>query len=104
MSLSIGVSVQGGLCPGVSLSRGSPSRGSLARGVSVTENPSTVEEWVVRILLECILVYVSVSAIFNHLSVVLKKLGNKHGTLLAKMGCALLRDNEVNERHLMSFR
>ena len=69
-SLSRGVSVQGiyvgggdlcsgGLCPGIlcpgeSLSKG----GSLSRGVSVmaTPAPSMVEEWAVRILLECILV------------------------------------------------
>ena len=38
-----GVSVQGGLCPG---------------GVSAMETPCNGNEWAVRILLECILVYI----------------------------------------------
>ena len=78
-SLSRGVSVQGGLCPGgiclAGLSRhegvsvqgvsvcGSvqgggicPGRGYLSRGVSVKETPYTVTLQAVCILLECILV------------------------------------------------
>ena len=46
-----GVSFQGVLCPG-----GSLSRESLSRGVSVTETPPYGNERAVRILLECILV------------------------------------------------
>ena len=64
--LSRVVSVQGGslsrgLCPG-GLSPG----GSLSRGVSIREIPPYGEEWVVRILLECVLViYVIVLSIYD---------------------------------------
>ena len=52
------VSVQGDLCPRDLCPGGSLQGGSLPRGVSVTEThtSSTVDEWAVRILLECILV------------------------------------------------
>ena len=55
-----GVSVQEGLCPGRSLSGGSLSRGSLSGGFlsgrPPTETPLYGNERMVRILLECILV------------------------------------------------
>ena len=54
----------GGLCLGVSggsLSGGSLTRGSLTRGVSVRGDPPYGNERAVRILLECILVWLILS-------------------------------------------
>ena len=60
-SLSRGISVQGSLCPGYSMS---VQGVSVCQGDPQTETPYD-EERAVRILLECILVYTRVKVIFS---------------------------------------
>ena len=52
----LGVSVQGGLCPGCSLSMGVSVKEGLCPGGLCQGDPLYSEEWVVCILLECVLV------------------------------------------------